>query len=87
MAEPIYYTHDPAEAGITYWDEDDLDEDDVDDGDVRDGECDRCLQQPGEMIPPFGIHCWCWGGQGADRADCRCPWGYGAEPGHPVDPP
>jgi hypothetical protein len=61
-------------------------EDALDDsGDVGPGECDTCLMQPGETIPPFGIHCWCWGGEGAPREECQCPWGLGAEPGHPVE--
>lgn len=55
------------------WDE--PDDSPADDGDWREGECDGCTMQPGETVPPFGLHCACWGGAGADRENCRCPWG------------
>jgi hypothetical protein len=74
---------------VSYTDDDDLwddeHEDAPDDDDVRPGECDTCMMQPGETIPPFGVHCWCWGGEGAPRSECRCPWGLGAEVGRPVE--
>jgi len=73
-----------------YEDEDLIDDEDEcegapDDGDARPGDCDHCMMQPGETIAPFGVHCWCWGGEGAPREECSCPWGLGAEIGQPVD--
>jgi hypothetical protein len=26
-----------------------------------------------------------WGGEGAPRDECRCPWGLGAEIGQPIE--